>query len=148
MYRPHHHIVFLCSALQLLVTANFVPSSPIPVTLMMEAIRSSKTSVLTRHGLASQTTAFFKFLQLKIQPVSRNFVSIKYRNFCRTPFKYVCYSSHEVRGFPSLIRTWNNQESKFPYEGGGGGIRIYRSFLTMEGEALVPYYQTMRSEVP
>jgi hypothetical protein len=33
--------------LQLLVTANAVPSSPILVTLMMEALRSSKTSVLT-----------------------------------------------------------------------------------------------------
>jgi hypothetical protein len=32
---------------QLLVTANVVPSSPIPVTLMMEALRSSETSVLT-----------------------------------------------------------------------------------------------------
>jgi hypothetical protein len=31
-----------------LLTANFVPSSPILVILMMEAIRSSETSVLTR----------------------------------------------------------------------------------------------------
>jgi hypothetical protein len=31
-----------------LVTANLVPSSPILVTLMMEAVRSSETSVLTR----------------------------------------------------------------------------------------------------
>jgi hypothetical protein len=33
---------------RLLVTANVFPNSPILVTLMMEAIRSSKTSVLTR----------------------------------------------------------------------------------------------------
>jgi thiazole synthase ThiGH ThiG subunit len=33
--------------LRLLVTAAVVPSSPIPATLMMEAIRSSETSVLT-----------------------------------------------------------------------------------------------------
>jgi hypothetical protein len=33
---------------QLLVTANVVPSSPIPVTLMMEALSSSETSVLTK----------------------------------------------------------------------------------------------------
>jgi hypothetical protein len=39
----HLHIV-----LQLLGTANVVPSSPILVALMMEAIRSSKTPVLTR----------------------------------------------------------------------------------------------------
>jgi hypothetical protein len=34
--------------LRLLVTANVVPSSPILVTLMMEAQCSSETSVLTR----------------------------------------------------------------------------------------------------
>jgi hypothetical protein len=33
---------------QLLVTANIVPSSPILVTLMMQALGSSKTSVLSR----------------------------------------------------------------------------------------------------
>jgi hypothetical protein len=32
----------------LLVTTNVVPSSPILVTLMMEALSSSETSVLTR----------------------------------------------------------------------------------------------------
>jgi hypothetical protein len=34
--------------LQLLVTANIVPNSPILVTLKMKVIRSSETSVLTR----------------------------------------------------------------------------------------------------
>jgi hypothetical protein len=34
--------------LRLIVIAKVVPSSPILVTLMMEAIRSSETSVLTR----------------------------------------------------------------------------------------------------
>jgi hypothetical protein len=33
---------------RLLVTASVVPSSPIHVTLMKEALRSSETSVLTR----------------------------------------------------------------------------------------------------
>jgi hypothetical protein len=33
---------------RLLVTANVVPSSPILVTLMMEALRSSEMSVLTK----------------------------------------------------------------------------------------------------
>jgi hypothetical protein len=37
----------LCSVRRLLITAN-VPRLPIVVTLMMEAISSSKTSVLTR----------------------------------------------------------------------------------------------------
>jgi hypothetical protein len=35
-------------AASLLVTASVVPSSPIPVTLMKEALSSSETSVLTR----------------------------------------------------------------------------------------------------
>jgi hypothetical protein len=39
----------------LLVTANVVPSSPILITLMMEAIRSSETSALTEpYGATSQ----------------------------------------------------------------------------------------------
>jgi hypothetical protein len=37
-----------CTLLRLLVTANVVPTSPILITLMMEALRSSETSVLTR----------------------------------------------------------------------------------------------------
>jgi hypothetical protein len=41
-------ILFLRSALLLLVTANAVRSSPVPVTLLMETIIFSKTSVLTR----------------------------------------------------------------------------------------------------
>jgi hypothetical protein len=36
------------SVRRLLVAANTVPSSPIFVTLMMEALRSFETSVLTR----------------------------------------------------------------------------------------------------
>jgi hypothetical protein len=42
------YIVFLRSVRRLLVTASFVPSSPILVTLMMEAICFSETLVLTR----------------------------------------------------------------------------------------------------
>jgi hypothetical protein len=41
-------IVFLHSALPLLVIANVVRSSPIRFTLMVEVLRSSETSVLTR----------------------------------------------------------------------------------------------------
>jgi hypothetical protein len=40
--------IFLRSVRRLLVTANVVPSSPILVTAMMEGLRSSETSVLTR----------------------------------------------------------------------------------------------------
>jgi hypothetical protein len=46
--------VFLRSLLRLLVTANVVPSSPILVTPMMEAIRSSETSVNSSTGISSQ----------------------------------------------------------------------------------------------
>jgi hypothetical protein len=42
------HIVFLRSVLRLLVTASVVPSLPILVTLMKEALSSSEMSVLTR----------------------------------------------------------------------------------------------------
>jgi hypothetical protein len=42
------HLVFLRSACRLLVTADVVPSSLILVTMMMEALSSSETSVLTR----------------------------------------------------------------------------------------------------
>jgi hypothetical protein len=44
--RVRRNFEFLRSVRRLLVTAN-VPSSPILVTLIMEALRSSETSVLT-----------------------------------------------------------------------------------------------------
>jgi hypothetical protein len=40
--------IFLLSVRRLLVTASVVPSSPILVTLLKEALSSSETSVLTR----------------------------------------------------------------------------------------------------
>jgi hypothetical protein len=42
------HLIFLRSVRRLLVTANVVPSSPILVTLMVEALSFSETSALTR----------------------------------------------------------------------------------------------------
>jgi hypothetical protein len=41
-------LVLVRSMLQLLVTVNIVPSSLIHFTLMIKAIRSSETSVITR----------------------------------------------------------------------------------------------------
>jgi hypothetical protein len=41
-------LLFLCSVRRLLVTASVVPSSPILVTLVKEALSSSETSVPTR----------------------------------------------------------------------------------------------------
>jgi hypothetical protein len=51
--RPHNisqngQLELICSVRRLLVTASIVPSSPILVTLMKEALSSSETSVLTR----------------------------------------------------------------------------------------------------
>jgi hypothetical protein len=43
--------VFFRSLLRLLVTVNVVPSSPVLVSMMMEVIRSSETSVLIRATL-------------------------------------------------------------------------------------------------
>jgi hypothetical protein len=55
------HLVFLRSVRRLLVRAGVVPSSPIVVTLMKEALSSSETSVLTRVTRhTSQKTPFFK----------------------------------------------------------------------------------------
>jgi hypothetical protein len=45
---PYVALVRLRSVLRVLVTANVVPISPILVNLMMEALSSSETSVLTR----------------------------------------------------------------------------------------------------
>jgi hypothetical protein len=42
------HLVFLRSVRRLLVTTSIVPSSPILVTLMKEALSSSERLVLTR----------------------------------------------------------------------------------------------------
>jgi hypothetical protein len=44
---PEYHTIILLRELRLLVTANVVPSSPILVTLMIEAMDSSETSVPT-----------------------------------------------------------------------------------------------------
>jgi hypothetical protein len=44
-------LVTLPNVLQFLVTANFIPSSPILVTLMMETIRAFVTTVLTTSSL-------------------------------------------------------------------------------------------------
>jgi hypothetical protein len=46
--RRNSHFLFLCSLHWMVVTVNIIPRSPILITLMMEALRSSETSFLTR----------------------------------------------------------------------------------------------------
>jgi hypothetical protein len=60
MLRRNPHLVFLRSVRRLLLTANVVPSSQILLT-MMEALRSSETSVFTRATQRNiqKKTAFF-----------------------------------------------------------------------------------------
>jgi hypothetical protein len=54
-----HPVALLCSNLRLQVTANVVLTSSILVTLMMEAIHSSETSILQKsRGVTSQKTTF------------------------------------------------------------------------------------------
>jgi hypothetical protein len=48
LFQAAKYLVFLRSVRRLLVTTSVVPSSPILVALMKEALSSSETSVLTR----------------------------------------------------------------------------------------------------
>jgi hypothetical protein len=65
---------FLRSVCRLIVTANVVPNSPNLVTLMMESLRSTEMSVLTRgirHNVQEVDIIFTRFFSLK------NFMSRK-----------------------------------------------------------------------
>jgi hypothetical protein len=69
---------FFAALHRLLVTANIVPSLPILVTLMMEALRSSETSVLTR---ATRRNISLDGLHHETDPVSKTFCYYLNRKF-------------------------------------------------------------------
>jgi hypothetical protein len=65
-------LVFLRIMRRLLVTASVVPSSPILVILMREALSSSETSALQEpHGVTSQKTPFFIVTAVKTSNLTR-----------------------------------------------------------------------------
>jgi hypothetical protein len=73
------HIVFLRSLLLLLVTANFIPSSPILATLMTEALSSSEALGLaraTRYNILEDRVLPLKFLVLYNAKITSYFISI------------------------------------------------------------------------
>jgi hypothetical protein len=93
--------------LRLLVTANVVLSSLILVTLMMEALGSSKTSVLTtaiwrnisEDGiLHSHRRETLKFYVLKLVSVERTLNSYHHYSFC-TGNRYSPFVLNEVPGY-------------------------------------------------
>jgi hypothetical protein len=74
--------MFLRSVLQLLVSVNVVPSSPILVTLMMEAICSSEWTVLKEpRGVTPQKTAFLMVTIIKTSNLTREDIQFPKRCF-------------------------------------------------------------------
>jgi hypothetical protein len=63
------HRYLLRSVRRLPVTANVVPSSPILVTLIMEALRSSETSVLIRARRSNISEDVSLQIDIEPQPV-------------------------------------------------------------------------------
>jgi hypothetical protein len=82
-------LVFFHSVLQSVVSANFAPSSLIPFTLMMQAIRSYRNvSSYKRHTFTSQETVFFIVSAIKATNITCIQVPSNYIQHLTT-FSYV-----------------------------------------------------------